>query len=164
MKARRGLQTKPSDSVSGGWTGWHGPHRNGRVLQLPGMFSVEPDRVWEQPFFHSGLSGIAATSEYVVLEIVVRKTVWQWLCLRTVCWQLETVHCFCSGQTAVRMSPPARRSSRVVFLCAAVPPSLNVQIYLSVEHCIVWILSRQPLISGDVRFTGVIPSLGFQFT
>lgn len=53
--------------VAEGWTGWRGPERAGRVAWLPETLPERPEVVWSQPLARSGLGGIAATREHVVL-------------------------------------------------------------------------------------------------
>lgn len=50
-----------------GWTGWRGPHRNGRVRALPTSLPEKLTAVWEIPLAHAGLGGIMATEKYVVI-------------------------------------------------------------------------------------------------
>ena len=50
-----------------GWTGWLGPHRDGRVRALPTRLPETISAVWEVPLAHAGLGGVAATEKYVVI-------------------------------------------------------------------------------------------------
>ena len=54
-------------SVPTTWPGWRGPTRDGRVAYLPRELAKPPNIVWRQPLARSGLGGIAATQEYVIL-------------------------------------------------------------------------------------------------
>lgn len=56
-----------SDAASLGWTGWRGPHRDGRVRTLPTRLPEKLSPVWQVPLAHAGLGGIAATQKYVVI-------------------------------------------------------------------------------------------------
>jgi outer membrane protein assembly factor BamB len=49
------------------WPGWRGPTRDGRVAYLPRELKAPPDIVWRVPLARSGLGGIAATQDYVIL-------------------------------------------------------------------------------------------------
>ncbi len=50
-----------------GWTGWRGPHRDGRVRALPTRLPEKMVANWEVPLAHAGLGGIAATDKLVVI-------------------------------------------------------------------------------------------------
>lgn len=50
-----------------GWTGWRGPHRDGRVRALPTRLPEQLSPTWQVPLAHAGLGGIAATDKYVVI-------------------------------------------------------------------------------------------------
>lgn len=56
----------PSESKLG-WTGWRGPHRDGRVRALPTRLPEQMVANWEVPLAHAGLGGIAATDKLVVI-------------------------------------------------------------------------------------------------
>jgi outer membrane protein assembly factor BamB/ABC-type phosphate/phosphonate transport system substrate-binding protein len=49
------------------WPGWRGPGRDGRAASLPEALPSEARIVWSQPLGRSGLGGVAATDEYVVI-------------------------------------------------------------------------------------------------
>ncbi|WP_425396932.1 PhnD/SsuA/transferrin family substrate-binding protein [Aeoliella sp.] len=59
--------TPPTDGATLGWTGWRGPHRDGRVRALPTRLPEKLPQVWQVPLAHAGLGGIAATDQYVVI-------------------------------------------------------------------------------------------------
>lgn len=64
LESSRGFVPLTGD---GGWTGWRGPERTGRVDWLPDQLPEEPTIVWSRPLARSGLGGIAATRTHVVL-------------------------------------------------------------------------------------------------
>lgn len=57
----------PGEEATLGWTGWRGPHRDGRVRALPTRLPEKLPQVWHVPLAHAGLGGIAATDKYVVI-------------------------------------------------------------------------------------------------
>ncbi|MCO6046695.1 PhnD/SsuA/transferrin family substrate-binding protein [Aeoliella sp. ICT_H6.2] len=59
--------SSPEQEATLGWTGWRGPHRDGRVRALPTRLPEKLPQVWQVPLAHSGLGGIAATDKYVVI-------------------------------------------------------------------------------------------------
>lgn len=54
-------------SAPAAWPGWRGPTRDGRVAALPQELKAPPDVAWRVPLVRSGLGGIAATQDYVIL-------------------------------------------------------------------------------------------------
>lgn len=50
-----------------GWTGWRGPHRDGRVRTLPTRLPEKMTPLWTIPLSHAGLGGVAATERFVVI-------------------------------------------------------------------------------------------------
>lgn len=54
-------------SAAASWPGWRGPRRDGRVAYLPRQLTAPPNIMWRQPLARSGLGGIAATQDYVIL-------------------------------------------------------------------------------------------------
>ena len=48
------------------WTGWRGPHRNGRVPWLPATLPAQPKFLWQRSTTSRGLGGVAATAEFVL--------------------------------------------------------------------------------------------------
>lgn len=54
-------------SANLGWTGWRGPHRDGRVRTLPTRLPQPMAPVWQVPLSHAGLGGVAATEQFVVI-------------------------------------------------------------------------------------------------
>ncbi|MCA9235604.1 MAG: PQQ-binding-like beta-propeller repeat protein [Planctomycetales bacterium] len=76
--ANPGEQTKPAASPAAttdetapaeqaAWSGWLGPHRNGRCAWLPRTLPATPTVAWRHPLSRPGLGGIAATPQYVVI-------------------------------------------------------------------------------------------------
>jgi len=57
----------PKPEATSSWPGWLGPNRDCHVDYLPESLPVEPKILWRQPLHRSGLGGIAATSDYVVM-------------------------------------------------------------------------------------------------
>ena len=49
------------------WPGWRGPHRDGRAPSLPSQLAEKPNILWRQPLSRSGLGGVAADEQYVIL-------------------------------------------------------------------------------------------------
>ncbi|MBA3482039.1 MAG: PQQ-binding-like beta-propeller repeat protein [Pirellulales bacterium] len=49
------------------WPGWRGPHRDGRAPSLPRQLAEKANILWRQPLSRSGLGGIAADEQYVIL-------------------------------------------------------------------------------------------------
>ncbi len=66
------------------WTQWLGPQRNGHSLDVPAKLPAKPRLIWKRPLTGLGLSGIAATQQFL---IVADKTDDQkddvWRCLDT---------------------------------------------------------------------------------
>ena len=58
---------EPKPEATSSWPGWRGPNRDCHVDYLPDSLPEEPKIVWRQPLHRSGLGGIAATSDCVVL-------------------------------------------------------------------------------------------------
>ena len=58
---------RAATSESLGWTGWRGPHRDGRVRALPTRLPEQPQPLWSEPLAHAGLGGVAATDQFVVI-------------------------------------------------------------------------------------------------
>ena len=54
-------------SSSNSWPGWRGPNRDGIAPMLPSKLPTNPNIVWQQPLLRSGLGGVAATDQYVVI-------------------------------------------------------------------------------------------------
>ena len=59
--------SEPKTDATSCWPGWRGPHRDCRVDYLPKSLPDQPNILWRQALHRSGLGGIAATHEYVVL-------------------------------------------------------------------------------------------------
>jgi outer membrane protein assembly factor BamB/ABC-type phosphate/phosphonate transport system substrate-binding protein len=59
-------KTSRSTSVRG-WLQWRGEHRDGHCDNLPDTLPENPPVVWSEPLITSGLGGIAATDEIVIL-------------------------------------------------------------------------------------------------
>jgi ABC-type phosphate/phosphonate transport system substrate-binding protein len=59
--------SEPATDATSSWPGWRGPNRDCRVDYLPNSLPDKPNIVWRQAMHRSGLGGIAATHEYVVL-------------------------------------------------------------------------------------------------
>jgi ABC-type phosphate/phosphonate transport system substrate-binding protein len=55
------------DKAASTWPGWRGLNRDGRCPTLPAQLAEKSTNVWRQPLAYSGLGGIAATNEYVVI-------------------------------------------------------------------------------------------------
>ncbi len=51
-----------------GWPDWRGPHRDGLTPDLPTTLPEKPDVLWRQPLTGTGLSGVTATAELVVVS------------------------------------------------------------------------------------------------
>jgi ABC-type phosphate/phosphonate transport system substrate-binding protein len=58
---------EPKPKATSSWPGWRGPNRDCHVDYLPETLPKEPKIVWRQPLHRSGLGGIAATSDCVIL-------------------------------------------------------------------------------------------------
>ena len=58
---------EPKADATSSWPGWRGPNRDCYVDYLPDSLPHQPNVVWRQALHRSGLGGIAATNEYVVL-------------------------------------------------------------------------------------------------
>src|SRR5204863_253768 len=50
------------------WTGWRGPHRDGRVAWLPDRLPAKPKIIWRKPMLSKGLGGVAATKDHVIVS------------------------------------------------------------------------------------------------
>ncbi|RIK73274.1 MAG: hypothetical protein DCC67_18085 [Planctomycetota bacterium] len=55
------------DASASAWPGWRGPNRDARSPWLPERLPAQPRFVWRQPLARSGLGGVAATDQYVVI-------------------------------------------------------------------------------------------------
>jgi len=65
----------------GGWTDWRGPGREAQTGRVPATLPSKPTFLWRTPLTGWGLSGVAATSRFVVVADKRDDRVDLWRCL-----------------------------------------------------------------------------------
>ncbi len=57
----------PAAGARPAWPQWLGPHRNGHADALPTRLPARPRFIWKRPLTGMGLSGVAATPQFVIV-------------------------------------------------------------------------------------------------
>ena len=94
MESRDGFVPAVAPAAGAGWPDWRGPNRDGLAQALPDRLPAKPRILWRRPMTGWGLSGVAATTRYVIVadkDPDCKKDVWRCFDARTgePAWQVQ---------------------------------------------------------------------------